>query len=73
MSLRVPTAEKKADIAKDLVVAYLSHADPELLADLDKVDAAIARLVDAVDQNFEVPEKAHTGFGLPPTLPRPTA
>lgn len=71
--MRVTNPDKKADIAKDVVVAYLSHMKPEDLSDLDRVDEAITRLVDVVERTFEVPEKAATGFGLTPTLPRPTA
>ena len=73
MPMRVTSPDKKADIAKDVVVAYLSHMKPEELSDLERVGDAITRLVDVVDRTFEVPEKASTGFGLTPTLPRPTA
>ena len=73
MPMRVSGPDQKALIAKDVVVAYLSHMKPEDLTDLDKVDEAIERLVDTVDRTFEVSEKAHTGFGLSPSLPRPTA
>lgn len=73
MSIKVTTPEKKAEIARDIVVAYLSNVEKAELADLDKVNAAITRLVDVVDQTFEAPEKASPGFGLTPSLPRPTA
>ena len=73
MSIRVSTPEKKAEIARDVVVAYLSHVKDEDLRDLEKVSGAIERLVDVVDRTFEVPEKPQAGFGLSPTLPRPTA
>jgi hypothetical protein len=71
MPIQVSTTEKKAEIARDVVVAYLSHVKDEELADLGKVDAAITRLVDAVDRAFEVEEHRAPGFGIPPTLPRP--
>ncbi len=73
MALKVSTAEKKAEIARDVVVAYLSHVKDEELADLEKVGEAIARLVDVVDRTFEVPERPQPGFGITPTLPHPTA
>lgn len=70
MSIHVNTAEKKAEIARDVVVAYLSHVKDEELSDLGKVDAAITRLVDVVDRTFEVEEHRAPGFGVP-SLPRP--
>lgn len=70
MTIRVTTSEKKADIAKDIVVAYLSNMKDEDLADLDKVSAAITRLVDLVDSTFEVPERQPAGFGTTASLPR---
>lgn len=73
MAIKVSTSEKKAEIARDVVVAYISHVDKDELKDLDALGGAIARLVDVVDHTFEVPEKANTGFGLSPSLPRPTA
>ncbi len=73
MPIRVGTSEKKAEIARDVVVAYLSHVKDEDLQNLDKVSEAITRLVDVVDRTFEVPEKAQAGFGITPTLPRPAA
>ncbi len=73
MTIRVSTTEKKAEIARDVVVAYISHVKDEQLADLDKVTSAIERLIDVVDRTFEVPDKPQAGFGLSPTLPRPTA
>jgi hypothetical protein len=73
MPIQVGTSEKKAEIARDVLVAYLSHVKDEALSDLDKVDAAISRLVDAVDRTFEVEEHRAPGFGIPPTLPRPAA
>ena len=73
MPIRVSTTEKKADIARDVVVAYLSHVKDEELADLDKVGAAISRLIDVVDQQFEVSERHQAaGFGISPTIPAPT-
>jgi hypothetical protein len=73
MPIQVSTSEKKAEIARDVVVAYLSHVKDEELADLGKVDAAIARLVDVVDRSFQVEEHRAPGFGIPPTLPRTAA
>jgi hypothetical protein len=73
MPILVSTSEKKAEIARDVVVAYLSHVKDEQLMDLGKVDEAITRLVDAVDRSFEVEEHRAPGFGIPPTLPRPQA
>ena len=57
MPIHVNTSEKKAEIARDVVVAYLSHVKDEELADLGKVDEAITRLVDVVDRTFEVSER----------------
>lgn len=71
--MKVTTPEKKAEIARDVVVAYLSHVKDENLADLDLVTGAIRRLVDVVDEIFEVPEKPSAGFGLSPTIPSPTS
>ena len=70
MPIHVSNAEKKAEIARDIVVAYLSHVKDEELTDLGKVDAAITRLVDVVDRTFEVAEHRAPGFGIPPSLPR---
>ena len=41
MPIHVNTSEKKAEIARDVVVAYLSHVKDEELSDLGKVDEAI--------------------------------
>ena len=71
MPIHVSTSEKKAEIARDVVVAYLSHVKDEELADLGKVDAAITRLVDVVDRTFDVEEHRAPGFGSAPSLPRP--
>jgi hypothetical protein len=73
MPIQVSTSEKKAEIARDVIVAFLSHVKDEELADLGKVDAAIARLVEAVDRSFEVEEHRAPGFGIPPSLPRTAA
>jgi hypothetical protein len=73
MPINVSTSEKKAEIARDVVVAYLSHVKDEELSDLGKVDAAISRLVDVVDRTFEVEEHRAPGFGMPPSIPRPQA
>ena len=73
MPIHVNTAEKKAEIARDVVVAYLSHVKDEELSDLGKVGEAITRLVDVVDQTFEVTERGSPGFGMSPSLPRQTA
>ena len=69
MPIQVTNAEKKAEIARDVVVAYLSHVKDEELTDLGKVDEAITRLVDVVDRTFEVQEHRAPGFGVPPSLP----
>jgi hypothetical protein len=71
MPIPVSNAEKKAEIARDVVVAYLSHVKDEELSDLGKVDEAITRLVDVVDRTFEVTEHRAPGFGISPSLPRP--
>ena len=73
MPIHVNTAEKKAEIARDVVVAYLSHVKDEELSDLGKVGEAITRLVDVVDQTFEVTERGSPGFGMSPSLPRQAA
>jgi hypothetical protein len=73
MPIRVSTTEKKADIARDVVVAYLSHMRDEELSDLKKVEQAISRLIEVVDQQFEVAERpSAAGFGITPTIPAPT-
>ena len=71
MPIRVENAEKKAEIARDVVVAYLSHVKDEELTDLGKVDDAITRLVDVVDRTFEVAEHRAPGVGVAPSIPRP--
>lgn len=72
MAIKVTSSEKKAEIARDVVVAYLSHVKDESLTDLDTVSTAIQRLVDVVDQAFEAPEKpSSAGFGLSPSIPAP--
>jgi hypothetical protein len=71
MPIQVSTTEKIAEIARDVVVAYLSHVKDEQLSDLGKVDEAITRLVDVVDRSFAVEEHRAPGFGMGPTLPRP--
>ncbi len=73
MPIQVSTAEKKAEIARDVVVAYLSNVKDEALTDLGKVDEAITRLVDVVDRTFEVEHHRAPGFGIPPTIPQPRA
>ena len=70
MPIHVSNAEKKAEIARDVVVAYLSHVKDEELSDLGKVGEAITRLVDVVDQTFVVTERPTPGFGMSPSLPR---
>jgi hypothetical protein len=72
MPIHVTTSEKKAEIARDVVVAYLSHVKDEELSDLGKVDAAITRLVDVVDRTFEVEQHRAPGFGTP-SIPAPAA
>ena len=71
MPIHVSNTEKKAEIARDVVVAYLSHVKDEELSDLSKVDEASRRLVDVVDRTFEVSERQAPGFGISPSLPRP--
>ncbi len=71
MSIQVNTSEKKAEIARDVVVAYLSHVKDEELADLGKVDAAITRLIDVVDRAFSVEQHRTPGFGMAPSIPAP--
>ncbi len=73
MPIHVTTSEKKAEIARDVVVAYLSHVKDEELSDLSKIDAAITRLVDVVDRTFEVETHRAPGFGIPPSIPSPAA
>jgi len=73
MPIQVSNTEKKAEIARDVVVAYLSHVKDEELSDLVKVDEAITRLVDVVDRTFAVEEHRAPGFGMPPSIPRPAA
>lgn len=70
MPIQVTNAEKKAEIARDVVVAYLSHVKDEELTDLGKVDQAITRLVDVVDRTFEVQEHRAPGFGVAPSIPQ---
>ena len=64
MPIQVSTTEKKAEIARDVVVAYLSHVKDEELADLGKVGEAITRLVDVVDRTFAVEEHRPEDGGL---------
>src|SRR5262245_1752874 len=71
MPIQVNTSEKKAEIARDVVVAYLSHVKDEQLADLGKVDEAITRLIDVVDRTFSVEQHRAPGFGMPPSIPAP--
>ena len=71
MSIQVNTSEKKAEIARDVVVAYLSHVKDEELADLGKVDEAIMRLIDVVDRAFSVEQHRAPGFGAAPSIPAP--
>lgn len=72
MPIRVNSNEKKAEIARDVVVAYLSHVKDEQLADLEQVGAAITRLVDVVDHAFETADRPQSaGFGMSPSIPAP--
>ncbi|HEY1296777.1 MAG TPA: hypothetical protein VGJ60_27175 [Chloroflexota bacterium] len=73
MPIQVNTSEKKAEIARDVVVAYLSHVKDDELADLSKVDEAITRLVDVVDRTFSVEQHRAPGFGMPPSIPAPAS
>ena len=72
MPIQVNTSEKKAEIARDLVVAYLSHVKDEELSDLTKVDEAITRLVEVVDRTFSVEQHRAPGFGVGPSIPAPS-
>lgn len=69
MAIKVNSTEKKAEIARDVIVAYLSHVKDDELTDLDKIDKVIERLVETVDRTFEVPERPNAGFGIP-SLPQ---
>ena len=71
MPIQVSSSEKKAEIARDVVVAYLSHVKDDELSDLTKVDDAITRIVDVVDRTFAVEEHRAPGFGVAPSIPRP--
>ena len=73
MPIQVNTSEKKAEIARDVVVAYLSHIKDEELSDLGKVDEAITRLVEVVDRTFSVEQHRAPGFGVAPSIPAPAA
>ena len=73
MPINVSTSEKKAEIARDVVVAYLSHVKDEELADLGKVDEAISRLIEVVDRQFQVEQHRAPGFGVAPSIPQPAA
>ena len=73
MPIHVSTAEKKAEIARDVVVAYLSHVKDEELSDLGKVDEAITRLVDVVDRTFEVTERRRPASAWRRRCPAPAA
>jgi hypothetical protein len=73
MPIHLQNGEKKAEIARDVVVAYLSHVKDEDLRDLDKVSEAITHLVNVVDRTFEVSERPSPGFGMTPSVPRPQA
>ena len=71
MPINVTTSEKKAEIARDVVVAYLSHVKDGELSDLTKVDEAISRLIDVVDRQFQVEQHRAPGFGVAPSIPSP--
>jgi hypothetical protein len=73
MSIQVNTSEKKAEIARDVVVAYLSHVKDEELSDLGKIDEAITRLVEVVDRTFSVEQHRAPGFGMGPSIPAPAS
>lgn len=72
MPIQVTTSEKKAEIARDVIVAYLAHVKDEELSDLGKVDAAITHLVDTVDRTFSVEQHRAPGFGVAPSIPSPS-
>ncbi len=59
------TNDKKADIAKDILVAYIGHA-PDDARDVDAVVAAAKKIFEAVDSMVETTEgpKEAAGFRL---------
>ncbi len=59
------TDEKKADIAKDILVAYIGHS-PEQSRDLDSICAAAKKIFETVDSMVETtaPPKEQAGFRL---------
>src|ERR1044072_6967074 len=69
MPIHVSNTEKKAEIARDVVVAYLSHVKDEELSDLTKVDEAISRLIDVVDRPFQLEQHRAPGLGAPAPPP----
>ncbi len=60
--LRFSNPEKKAEIARDLAVAYISHVNPEHLREIDEVCRAIEKLFDTIDRVLEVAEPRPMGL-----------
>ncbi len=59
------TNEKKLDIAKEIVVAYIAHS-PEESRDVEAVVAATKKIFEAVDSLLETaePPREAAGFRL---------
>ncbi len=59
------TNEKKVDIAKDILVAYIGHS-PDESRDVDAVCAAAKKIFETVDSLLETqePAKEQAGFRL---------
>ncbi|MGE5618507.1 MAG: hypothetical protein ACM3US_04530 [Sphingomonadaceae bacterium] len=57
--------DKKVEIAKEILVAYISHS-PEQARDVDSVCAAAKRIFETVDSIVETiePPKEQAGFRL---------
>ncbi len=63
--MRFTNAEKKAEIARDLAVAYIGHVNPEHLRDVDQLCRAVERLFETVDRILEVQEPRPMGLTRP--------
>ena len=59
------TSEKKVDVAKEILVAYIAHG-PEDKRDVDAVCAAAKKIFEAVDSLLETQEPTgeRAGFRL---------
>lgn len=59
------TNEKKVDIAKEILVAYIAHS-PEGSRDVDSICAAAKKIFETVDSVLETtePGKEQAGFRL---------